>query len=366
MINFVPAQFYSLVYLVAISIVSIFYFFVLAPMSNQTLLDKKKPVASGLILAIILTLYIGLRPVSDFFFGDMWAYYIIYRQYAAGEAIPEYTTDILFNWIQYKMALYFEVEYFFLLICAIYTLCIYFACRRFSEENSTILFLFAASAMGFFSYATNGIRNGAASSIFILALSFFYGSKKDKIVFLLLSLAAFMFHSSILVPILAVIAAAVIKNPKLMFYVWAAALLLSLLFGDLVTDIIIGLGISDRLNDYIIGSSYLSETINMGFRWDFILYSALPISLGFYAIFIKKIYTRTYLLLLSVYTYANAFWLLIIRSSFSNRFAYLSWFIYSIVLAYPLLSLPLWKKNQGLITALFLLGHLAFTIFMFV
>ena len=54
---------------------------------------------------------------------------------------------------------------------------------------------------------------------------------------------------------------------------------------------------------------------------------------------------------------------MLIRSSFSNRFAYLSWFMYPLVLAYPLLTLPIWKE-QGKKTGLILMAHMGFTYFM--
>ena len=102
-----------------------------------------------------------------------------------------------------------------------------------------------------------------------------------------------------------------------------------------------------------------------GFRWDFLLYSSMPIIMGWYIIFKRRIKVDfNYILLLGVYIYSNAFWVMVIRASFSNRFAYLSWFIYPLVLAYPLLKFPIWKKKQGLRTGLILLAHFGFTFVM--
>ena len=55
---------------------------------------------------------------------------------------------------------------------------------------------------------------------------------------------------------------------------------------------------------------------------------------------------------------------MVIKAAFSNRFAYLSWFIYPLVLAYGVIRLHIWEdqdKKAGLI----LLGHAAFTLFMY-
>ena len=55
-----------------------------------------------------------------------------------------------------------------------------------------------------------------------------------------------------------------------------------------------------------------------------------------------------------------------IRARFSNRFAYLSWFLYPIVLVYPLIEMPLFKKAPGLKLGIILIGQLVFTILMWV
>ena len=56
----------------------------------------------------------------------------------------------------------------------------------------------------------------------------------------------------------------------------------------------------------------------------------------------------------------NAFWIMVIRSAFSNRFAYLSWFIYPIVIAYPLVNLRVWD-DQDRKTGWILLSYVGFT-----
>jgi len=53
----------------------------------------------------------------------------------------------------------------------------------------------------------------------------------------------------------------------------------------------------------------------------------------------------------------------VIRAAFSNRFAYLSWFIYPLVIAYPLLRMNIWE-DQDRKTAQILLAYSGFTFFM--
>ncbi len=64
-----------------------------------------------------------------------------------------------------------------------------------------------------------------------------------------------------------------------MYYFWGLSLFVSLISGDTISGLFESLGFDDRL-------SYLSATENSelfshtGFRWDFLLYSFMPILLG--------------------------------------------------------------------------------------
>ena len=204
--------------------------------------------------------------------------------------------------------------------------------RYIYQENQGMhgatLMLFYIGAFSFYGYAVNGIRNGVACSFVILALAGV--CKGERTWPIILSFIAIGCHKSTALPLAAMFFTYFVKNPKLMYATWFGAIALSLVFG----------------------------------RWDFLLYSAMPILLGWYAVFKRKVYNHTYLILLGTYIYANAFWVMVIRGLFSNRFAYLSWFIYPIVLAYPLLNLPVFKKNHSKKTAWILLAHFGFTTIM--
>lgn len=63
-----------------------------------------------------------------------------------------------------------------------------------------------------------------------------------------------------------------------------------------------------------------------------------------------------------MYLLTNTFWILIIRANFSDRFAYLSWFIYSVILLYPLVTRPV-VRRQGIWVATILLGMTLFRTF---
>ena len=100
-----------------------------------------------------------------------------------------------------------------------------------------------------------------------------------------------------------------------------------------------------------------------GFRIDFVLYSFMPVLVGYYAIFKKQIQSPLYEVLLKVYLLVNGVWMLCMYAAFTNRIAYLSWSLYPILLLYPFLNEE-WGENQFQIGAKVFMCHLGFTLFM--
>ena len=116
----------------------------------------------------------------------------------------------------------------------------------------------------------------------------------------------------------------------------------------------------DRLASYLSGE--LSSDTR--FRWDFLFYSAFPVFAGWYFIIKKQFNDKYYYHILNTYLICNAFWILVIRANFSNRFAYLSWFLMAFVIIYPLLKQQFFK-NQQVIIAKVVTAYFLFTFLMY-
>ena len=339
----------------------------ISTMSSRTLIVSDNNIRLFLWYVFLFILVVGLRPVI-YVFGDTVNYARSYWLMADGYAqADDMNSDWLFNNLMYWFASKgFDVMWFFLFVEIFYIVPMAIACKRLSSNNYVILLLFCFSAFSFFTYGTNGIRNGMACSLVILAITYLQGNKRDKIICGVLCFLAYNIHHSTALPILAMLYSYYFSKPKYMFYLWVSSIGISLVMGGLIESFFAGLGFDDRMSSYIAGQEDKEEMMqfsNTGFRWDFLLYSVMPIWLGWYLVFKRKVYNSTYMLLLGIYIYSNSFWVMIIRSSFSNRFAYLSWFLYPIVLAYPLIKFEIWPK-QGQKTAMILLAHFGFTFVM--
>lgn len=359
----IPANWYVPIYINLLLFLTIIYAIKHQSRSLNDVLKNQNNYSISLFLSIVAILFLGLRPVAHYF-GDTVNYASLYEQFIYGlSTYDEESSEWLFMWIMHKCAQNMGIHYFFLIIEAGYIGCTLWACRRLTPNNVWVCTLINMASFSFYSYGVNGIRNGLACAIILVAFSYIYGNKRDKIICALLCFCAYNIHHSTALPILMMIVSAFfVKDLKLTLSFWGLSILLSLTVGEFLENFFAGLGFDDRLNSYILNDEYEDMFSNTGFRWDFLLYSIMPIILGWYIVIKRKISDRNYIMLLNTYILCNAFWIMIIRSSYSNRFAYLSWFIYPMILAYPLLRLPIWS-NQGKKLNWVLIANTGFTYF---
>ena len=354
---------YEKVHNIIVLVISFLFFFYLWNKSADKILQRKRSFTFPLIYALVFIVVVGMRPVSNAFM-DTVNYAHTYESYSGIEERIVASRDSLFYLFMWLCSQVMSVNAFFLILEFLYVFPIVLACNKLLKNNTDIGIIFCFAAFSFFSYGVNGLRNGIATSFMLLAISLLRGDGKEKIACLILTLLAIGIHASSALPAVCMIAAYLIKNRRIMFTFWMLSIIISLFWGGWVESLFASIGFDDRLSDYIHPEFEEGKYTDTSFRWDFLLYSALPVLLGYYVVIKKKVFNPTYLLLLGTYIYANAFWIMIIRAEFSNRFAYLSWFLYPMVLVYPLVKLKIWPKTQGRKTAVIMAAHLAFTLIM--
>lgn len=370
-----PKIFYGLVFILCLFIVIRY-----SASSNNGLLLQKQPIGPMIALGVLLILFIGFRPISGRVFGDTANYAWTYNHLSSYTYTLDLSKEWLFrNYFVLCQSLGFSANIYFLGIEIGYIGCLLLACKKLLWESTWGAMLFCISAYSFFTYGVNGLRNGLACSMIVLAVALVANERK-YVTAAVLAFLAMGIHRSVMLPIVSCMGAlALIQVPKLSLGVWGLSIPLSLIAGDRITKFFAGLGFDDRMDSYSVIE--LNESFSsMGFRWDFLLYSAMPVLLTWYVH--KRVdetggykedggtaladanSMRVFNILSGTYILANSFWILVINANFSNRFAYLSWFLYPFVLAYGFLRLHIWK-DQDRKCAWALLAHAGFTFGMF-
>ncbi|WP_264512826.1 EpsG family protein [Flavobacterium sp. N1719] len=313
--------------------------------------------AFGFVFLVYVLLFMGLRPIS-YRFGDMLIYNIQFQNLKNGFGMT-FKKDVVFEYFMYFMSRIGDVYLFFFACCVLYVLPLYAFSKKIFQEYWAFAFVMLMISFSFWSYGTNGIRNGIATSIFL------YGcSRSNRFLAIFIVILSMYIHKSLIIPVAAYFIVMMYNNPKAYFYFWLACIPLSLLLGGFFTNLFLSLGIveQDRVTVYLDDFNQASEGVKLkvGFRWDFLLYSAVGVFVGWYFVFKKKFEDKFYHRILSMYLIANAFWVIVIKANYSNRFAYLSWFMLGVVIIYPFLKVK-YFDNQNRIIAAVCIAYFTFT-----
>ncbi|MBU2951160.1 EpsG family protein [Tamlana agarivorans] len=356
MIDFIPLEFYQYYYINTALVIVIFtmlHSWVLELDDYKNILYIK---TIGYLLLILILLYIGLRPVSGRYFADMRTYSNTFEYYANGGDLKT-DKDVFFQLITKFCAEIMTVNAYFLMCAVLYIVPMYRVSKAFFKEYWFYSFLMFLVSFSFWSYGVNGIRNGLATSMFLWAISF-YEKKPLMIAFMILSM---LFHKTLLLPILAFSLTFLHNKSKTYLIFWIAAIPLSIALGSFWESLFASLGFADdRLSGYLTNES----AGRSGFRYDFLFYSSFPVIAGWFYIFKKDFQDKLYHHIFNTYLITNAFWILVIRANFSNRFAYLSWFLMGLIIIYPLLK-EQFHKHQHIVIGQILVAYFSFTYLMF-
>jgi len=356
MIDIIPLESYYLFYI---------YFCLFLVLSNllhafSLNIDDEKNLkflrTVGIILLVFLILFLGLRPISGKYFGDMGTYARYFKNYALGAPVTA-EKDVLFHYYMKELSYAVGVHGFFLITAAMYILPSYSISKTYFKAYWFYGFLMFVVSFSFYTYGTNGIRNGLASSLFLWGLCY----PNKKILMGIFFTIAVLFHKTLLLPVMGYVLTLFYNEPKTYLKGWLLTIPMSLFLGSIFITLFASLGFGDdRLSGYL-SSEISSET---RFRWDFLLYSAFPVFAGWYFIVKKEFKDHFYNQVFNTYLLCNGFWILVIRANFSNRFAYLSWFLMAFVIIYPLLKQQFFK-NQIIVIAKVVTAYFMFTFLMY-
>jgi hypothetical protein len=303
----------------------------------------------GYVSLVFVLLYMGLRPIHSVFV-DMTMYAYSFERYVDGNPL-EVTEDFGFYWFLEFSAKVMSVGQFFFVCSLLYVVPLYLLCVRWFKAYWFYAFFAFIVSFSFWAYGTNGIRNGLATSLFLLALSF----KDKKVVLWTLLLISLLLHKTMILPLFAFIVSSIYNKSQTYLFLWFFSIVVSLVVGNFFVEYLEALGVNDRRFEQYFTDEIDEAITKTGFRWDFLLYSATGVFAGWYYIYKKKFLDATYEQLFNMYLIANAFWVLVIRANFTNRFAYLSWFMLALIIFYPILKEQLFKQHHRMVSSILLL-----------
>lgn len=250
------------------------------------------------------------------------------------------------GWWLYNLVIYKLVgrntDIFFIINTTVYLVGFLYCGIRFFGKQRAIYFIVAAGGiLGFLSGVTNIMRAGLATAVVMVALSY----HDRKYLPLILLLCSCLIHKSMALVGASYVVAMFYHKPKVYLCFWFTILVLSAAnVTSNITELLPSFvnEYDERLADYINNKDMTADGQYMksGFRWDFIIYSFYSIAVGLYYNRLLKRQDKFYNTLLCTYMLINAFWLVVIRVAYADRFAFLSWNLIALLLVYPAVKYP--------------------------
>lgn len=330
---------------------------------NRYLLTQQSQVPMTIYIYFLI-LFIGFRPIYGPAFADMPGYRLAFNMVGVGDEYFSWHSE--WGWVSIMSIckrIGMSVNWWFATITVGYLGCMLLTCKKLLYENINVAVLFFLSSLTFYTYGVNTIRSGFACNLALLAIAFLADkSTKSNIIATILLILGFGIHRSTIVVLGAIFASLfLVKKVKTAIVIWILCIIVSIFFSGAISSISTGISFDDRFEAYSNHVSQEGEFSHTGFRWDFLLYSSLPVIVAWFVCMVKKVEDQVFEFITTIYILANSVWVLFIRMSFSDRFAYLSWFMYPLVIAYAFIRLPLFSKQDS-ITSWVLLGYAGITL----
>lgn len=305
------------------------------------LLLKQHNALIPLLLALSIIYIFSIRVHAGDSFMYVWAYKTSLRDFSG-----EFSWKL--EWFWYLIAALcrrnsLSPESWLTIIAIGYIGFTYVFCKKMLWENVMMAFLFFISTFTFCSYGINTLRQGFACSMILFGMSCWYKNNNIWICAACCLLAFGTHRSTSLVTVALFLANTIIKKPKLAIMIWFLSLVVSLVFGNFLMNYAGAMNFDSRIEGY---SSTTTTIYKAGFRWDFLLYGFIPILFFWYISIKKGIQDLIFNKLCITYTLANAMWLQFIRMPYTDRIAYLSWFMLPAILAYGVIRVPIWKDQD--------------------
>lgn len=356
----IAAEIYQSVYISVIALLTLFVGYKYTSYeANRVYSGERENIYPSLLLVTIMITFIGLRPISKAF-TDMVGYAEAMSTHIFEYVDVRWDNNYLFTpMMAYLSSHNASPQTPILVLAFINIFSTFIAIRKLFPKDTLIALLTVFGSFIYFATATNGIKAGCAMGLLLCAIAY-----RDKLLISLFFLyLSFGFHHSMQMAIGAYVVCYFVKNSKIYFFIWLFCLICAIgnvtyfqeWFGTMTDES---------------GASYLltdMEDSNFGgrkgFRLDFVLYSSVPVILGWYALFKKNIKTESYSFILNMYLLLDAIWMLCMYAPYTNRIAEIPWGVLPIALIYPLLR-ERWGENQYGLARTLIYGNVAFTFFM--
>ena len=355
-------------YILVLLLVVAYYFISINKNAQQVLRGNNTNIVLLFIICLVVVLIIGFRPASREILSDTYGYTRAFLSTSPDDKVfddGQRGNEWLFRATMIFCRNFTTEQGWLVFIALVYILCAMLAAIILFKNNSYGAMLAFFSGFSTYAYGVNTMRHGMAASILLFAIALCLKSNlRNYVIAAFIAILATKVHNSVTLSIIAFVCAYFYHNLKFGIFVWLGSIIIFLVAGGFISAFMSSLDVDSRLSSYIENSYEYARYNKTGFRLDFVVYSCMPIILGWYVIIKRKLKNRVYEILLCSYIYANSLWITLMTAAHADRFAYLSWYLYPFVMAYPCFAIDVWGVRQGRNGSMIILAMCIFSEFM--
>ena len=147
------------------TIFAILYAIYLCGKSDDKLIKGTSINFPSLITVVLVTIYIGTRPITSYADTNLYTMMFNLVQSGVWSELPGIATEPFWNYIERLCIELTDASGWLVVIAIFYVVGMSIAAYRWLPRHTFIAIIFLFTAFSFWGYATNGIRNGMATSI---------------------------------------------------------------------------------------------------------------------------------------------------------------------------------------------------------
>ena len=135
--------------------------------------QRQESALVGWVVALMIAIWLGMRPNSGTYFGDTANYAIIFRAFQPADFVIDFKKEWLWDSLYYiTKNLGYDIHFLFTVVSLLYMVTGYAAIRILIPHKPIITLILFCGSLMFFSFATNGLRNGLARHVTLLVFVF--------------------------------------------------------------------------------------------------------------------------------------------------------------------------------------------------
>lgn len=312
---------------------------------NNTILNNS--YISRITILMFIALIVALIPLRNFVYGDMLVYVNSFQNMhtlTLKQALGNSSWEPLFVLFQWVVSRFTQNPNIFIISSFLFYIIILLrSFKKFSSHWQRIFLLFGYLNFAFFyDYIFNGMRQGFAMVLILLAISYWLDTaKNNNLIIFCVGIAAGLFHYSAFPVVLCLFLLKFFKiSLKFLLFSWfvAALLFVTGLNTQLKNlGIVSNFGLVETYADIATLQHFGGETNKI----NFLVFSAFFLFLSLFLA--RKIHmtdekAEVYNKIIKLYTLFNIYFLMFGFIAFSNRVAAFSWFLIPVLLWFPILN----------------------------